>query len=61
MKILGDKFTFYDVKAKKEKQNTIYDQQAISKPQREITIMDDDDDDSDSEYDFPPFLRNRNF
>ena len=44
-------------KSKKEK--TIYDQQANNK---EITIMDDDDDDdADSEYDFPPFLRNRNF
>ena len=47
-------------KAKPQRQSTIYDQQA--QPSREITIMDDDDDDdSDSEYDFPPFLRNRNF
>ena len=47
---------------KSKKQNTIYDQQANTIPQnKEITIMDDDDDDNDSEYDFPPFLRNRNF
>ena len=49
-------------KAKQQKQSAIYDQQMQAKPVREITIMDDDDDDdSDSEYDFPPFLRNRNF
>lgn len=48
-------------KAKQQKQSTIYDQQA-NQNLKEITIMDDDeDDDSDSEYDFPPFLRNRNF
>lgn len=47
---------------KSKKQNSIYDQQAGNNQQgREITIMDDDDDDSDTEYDFPPFLRNRNF
>ena len=51
---------------KNKKQNTIYDQQAtnLNKTTKEITIMDDDDDDdddSDSEYDFPSFLRNRNF
>ena len=44
----------------KPKQNTIYDQQA-GKSNKEITIMDDDDDEGESEYDFPPFLRNRNF
>ena len=49
-------------KTKQQKQSMIYDQQAPIKPNREITIMDDDDDDdTDSEYDFPPFLRNRNF
>ena len=49
-------------KSKQQQKSTIYDQQATVKPAREITIMDDDDDDdSDSEYDFPPFLRNRNF
>lgn len=52
-------------KNKKQPQNTIYDQQAVTTVQKEVrdtTIMDDDDDDdSDSEYDFPPFLRNRNF
>jgi len=50
-------------KAKQQKVNTIYDQQATNRPTREVTIMDDDDDDDDSdgEYDFPPFLRNRNF
>ena len=48
-------------KQKPVKQNTIYDQQA-GKSNKEITIMDDDDDDEgDNEYDFPPFLRNRNF
>lgn len=48
-------------KTKQQKQSTIYDQQA-NQNLKEITIMDDDDDDdSDSEYDFPPFLRNRNF
>ncbi len=50
-------------KQKPQKPNTIYDQQAgiaTNKINKEITIMDDDDD-SDSEYDFPPFLRNRNF
>ena len=50
---------------KNKKQSTIYDQQAIPSTQKEVrdtTIMDDDDDDDgDSEYDFPPFLRNRNF
>ena len=53
---------------KTKKQNTIYDQQAssnqtISNTQKDTTILDldDDDDDGDSEYDFPPFLRNRNF
>ena len=50
---------------KNKKQSTIYDQQAIPSIQKEVrdtTIMDDDDDDDgDSEYDFPPFLRNRNF
>ena len=47
---------------KAKKQSAIYDQQAGNKQEKEITIMDDDDDDdSDSEYDFPPFLRNRNF
>ena len=51
---------------KNKKQNTIYDQQAIPSTQKDVrdtTIMDDDDDDDDgdSEYDFPPFLRNRNF
>ena len=51
---------------KSKKQNVIYDQQAgIStndNQQKDITIVDDDDDDdSDNEYDFPPFLRNRNF
>ena len=48
-------------KAKQQKQSMIYDQQMEQNRDREITIMDDDDDDSDSEYDFPPFLRNRNF
>ena len=47
-------------KAKQQK-SAIYDQQATNKSVKEITIMDDDDDDSDSEYDFPPFLKNRNF
>ena len=47
-------------KAKQQK-SAIYDQQASNKSIKEITIMDDDDDDSDSEYDFPPFLKNRNF
>ena len=50
---------------KSKKQNTIYDQQAnISNEtgvNKDVTIMDDDDDDGDNEYDFPPFLRNRNF
>ncbi len=47
-------------KPKAPKNNAIYDQQAGKN--KDITIMDDDDDDaSDSEYDFPPFLRNRNF
>ena len=49
---------------KNKKPATIYDQQAPSTTQviKDTTIMDDDDDDdSDSEYDFPPFLRNRNF
>ncbi len=49
---------------KNKKQATIYDQQAPSTTQviKDTTIMDDDDDDdSDNEYDFPPFLRNRNF
>ena len=49
---------------KSKKQNTIYDQQAVpnlDQKQHDITIMDDDDDDGDNEYDFPPFLRNRNF
>lgn len=49
---------------KNKKPTTIYDQQAPSTTQviKDTTIMDDDDDDdSDSEYDFPPFLRNRNF
>ena len=49
---------------KNKKSATIYDQQAPSTTQviKDTTIMDDDDDDdSDSEYDFPPFLRNRNF
>ena len=50
---------------KNKKQSIIYDQQAIPstpKEARDTTIMDDDDDDDgDSEYDFPPFLRNRNF
>ncbi len=49
---------------KNKKQATIYDQQASTTTQsiKDTTIMDDDDDDdSDSEYDFPPFLRNRNF
>ena len=49
---------------KSKKQNVIYDQQASMNNQdqtaKDITIMDDDDD-GDSEYDFPPFLRNRNF
>ncbi len=46
---------------KAKKQNQIYDQQQDSKPNKEIPIMEDDDDDGDNEYDFPPFLRNRNF
>ena len=50
---------------KSKKQNVIYDQQASSiateQPTKDVTIMDDDDDDGDNEYDFPPFLRNRNF
>ena len=50
---------------KSKKQNTIYDQQASASngenSQKDVTIMDDDDDDGDNEYDFPPFLRNRNF
>ena len=45
----------------KQKQQAIYDQQAGGKEDKEITIMDDEEDDNDSEYDFPPFLRNRNF
>ncbi len=46
---------------KQKPQKQIYDQQASKN--KEITIMDDDDDDDEgeSEYDFPPFLRNRNF
>ena len=44
----------------KQKQQAIYDQQANGKEDKEITIMDDEED-SDTEYDFPPFLRNRNF
>ena len=50
---------------KSKKQNVIYDQQASistnDTQKRDVTIVDDDDDDSDNEYDFPPFLRNRNF
>ena len=43
------------------KSATIYDQQAPN-DNHEITIMDDEEDDENgSEYDFPPFLRNRNF
>ena len=49
---------------KSKKQNTIYDQQAnlsnSGTTNKDITIMDDDED-GDNEYDFPPFLRNRNF
>ena len=50
---------------KSKKQNAIYDQQATvpssDKLVNDVTVMDDDDDDGDGGYDFPSFLRNRNF
>ena len=50
-------------KHKREKEvmhNTNPNQMPLRRSQREITLMEDDDD-SDSEFDFPPFLKNRNF
>jgi len=34
-------------------------QPQLRRSAKEVTIMDDDE--SDGEFDFPPFLRNRNF
>ena len=49
---------------KSKKQNAIYDQQATipssDKLVNDVTVMDDDDDGGGG-YDFPSFLRNRNF
>jgi len=56
--------TGFDKNKNKEKEiiyntNTNNNQVPLRRTSREVTIMDDDD--SDGEFDFPPFLRNRNF
>ena len=51
---------------KNKQRESLYSQQASTMPKRSIKdsgviVDDDDDDDGDSEFDFPPFLKNRNF
>ena len=56
--------TGFDKNKNKDKEKEIMyntNQMPMRRAQREVTIMDDDDNDGDGEFDFPPFLRNRNF
>ena len=54
--------TGFDKNNKDKEQEIMYNtnQMPLRRSAKEVTIMDDDDE-NDGEFDFPPFLRNRNF